>query len=219
MPHGLKTSETFKIDTGADGNLMPITMFAKFFPKISLETLGKTIESGSHCLLTTTYLSSNLEHVVWKFPSRETEYLQVLCSRIQHHDYWTSADSEKLDLVKVNFDVIEKENSIKVVHNVESDSFKKQMKQNFLNCSKGIGCMDGEISIKLYNGVIPHTELIRQSTPCYAKPLKDELDKLCKEKILHKVDISKPIEWLNSFICVKNQMGKLGYVWSNDTSQ
>ena len=27
MPHGLKTNETFKIDTGADGNLMPIMMF------------------------------------------------------------------------------------------------------------------------------------------------------------------------------------------------
>ena len=35
MPHGLKTSETFKIDTGANGNLMPIMMCAKFFPKIS----------------------------------------------------------------------------------------------------------------------------------------------------------------------------------------
>ena len=46
MPHGLKTKETFKIDTGADGNLMPITMFVRLFPKISLETLEKMIESG-----------------------------------------------------------------------------------------------------------------------------------------------------------------------------
>ena len=45
-PHGLKTSETFKIDTGADGNLMPITMFAKLFPEINLDTLAKTIEQG-----------------------------------------------------------------------------------------------------------------------------------------------------------------------------
>ena len=43
-PHGLKTSQTFKIDTGANGNLMPIMMFAKLFPKISLDTLGKTFE-------------------------------------------------------------------------------------------------------------------------------------------------------------------------------
>ena len=35
------------------------------------------------------------------------------------------------------------------------------------------------------------------------QPLKEELEKLCRGKILHKVDISEPIEWLNSFVCVK----------------
>ena len=45
-PHGLKSTETFKVDTSVDGNLMPITMFAKLFPKISLDTLSKTIEKG-----------------------------------------------------------------------------------------------------------------------------------------------------------------------------
>ena len=39
--------------------------------------------------------------------------------------------------------------------------------------------------------------------------LKMELDKLCKEGILHKVDISEPIEWLNSFVCVKKSNGKI----------
>ena len=29
-------SKTFKVDTGADANLMPITTFANLFPKISL---------------------------------------------------------------------------------------------------------------------------------------------------------------------------------------
>ena len=42
-----KTSmQTFKVDTGADGNLMPITMFTKLFPKVSLDALGKTVETG-----------------------------------------------------------------------------------------------------------------------------------------------------------------------------
>ena len=44
-PDGLKTNETFKIDTGADGNFMPITMFVRLFQKISLETLEKIVES------------------------------------------------------------------------------------------------------------------------------------------------------------------------------
>ena len=41
------------------------------------------------------------------------------------------------------------------------------------------------------------------------EPLKLELDKLVKEGILHKVDISEPIEWLNWFVCVRKTNGKI----------
>ena len=44
--HGLRSKQTFKLDTGVDGNLMPITMFTKLYPKVSLEALSKTIEKG-----------------------------------------------------------------------------------------------------------------------------------------------------------------------------
>ena len=75
------------------------------------------------------------------------------------------ADSEKLDLVRVNFDVIEWKSSVKVVHNVshmqESANFKKQIETEFPDLFHGIGCMDGEIPIKLHKGAIPHTEPIR----------------------------------------------------------
>ena len=69
--------------------------------------------------------------------------------------------------------------------------------------------MDGEISIKLCNGAIPHTEPIRHVPHAMQEPLKAKLDKLCKEGILHKVDISKPIGWLNSFVCVKKPNGNI----------
>ena len=41
-----KSKQVFKVDTSADGNLMPITMFTKLYPKISLETLSKTVDKG-----------------------------------------------------------------------------------------------------------------------------------------------------------------------------
>ena len=44
--NGNVTKQTFKVDTGADGNLMPISMFTRLFPKISLDALGKTVETG-----------------------------------------------------------------------------------------------------------------------------------------------------------------------------
>ena len=42
-PDGRSSDQVFKIDTGADGNLMPISMFAKLFPKGSLDALNKMI--------------------------------------------------------------------------------------------------------------------------------------------------------------------------------
>ena len=42
-PDGQSSDQIFKIDTGADGNLMPISMFAKLFPKVSLDALNKMI--------------------------------------------------------------------------------------------------------------------------------------------------------------------------------
>ena len=61
------------------------------------------------------------------------------------------SDSEALGLVKVNFDVIEKGNSTKVVHNIESESdcFKSKLKQNFPDLFKGISCMDREMFNKI----------------------------------------------------------------------
>ena len=41
-----RSKQVFKIDMGADGNLIPVTMFTKLYPKISLETLAKTIDKG-----------------------------------------------------------------------------------------------------------------------------------------------------------------------------
>ena len=45
-PAGEVSKQTFKFDTGADGNLMTITVFTKLFPRISLKTFEKTVENG-----------------------------------------------------------------------------------------------------------------------------------------------------------------------------
>ena len=45
-PNGNVIKQTFKFDTGADGNLMPITMFTRVFPKIILDALEETIKTG-----------------------------------------------------------------------------------------------------------------------------------------------------------------------------
>ena len=99
--------------------------------------------------------------------------------------------------------------SVKVVHGVISDSFRKQMESEYPKLFKGIRLMDGEISTKLKDGAIPHVEPVRCIPHAMQEPFKKELDKLVDEKILHKVDIAGPIEWLNSFVCMKKPNGKI----------
>lgn len=70
--------------------------------------------------------------------------------------------------------------------------------------------MKCEVSFKLCDCAIPHTKPIRCVPHAMQQPLNDELDKLCKQKILHKVDISKPFEWFNSFACVKIMYEMIG---------
>ena len=117
-------------------------------------------------------------------------------------------DSEKLGLVKVNFDMVKNE-CVKIINEVTDESFKCDIEREYPELFKGIGLMDGEISIKLEDGAIPHVELIRRVPHAMQEPLKLELDKLVSEGILHKVDISEPIEWLNSFVCVRKLNGKI----------
>ena len=190
---------------------MPITMFVRLFPKISLETQEETVENGVTLFAynntpikqfgtCSVKISCIGKQIICKFYAIESNTVNIGAS-----------DSKTLGLVKVNFDVIGKRNSIRVIHNIESESdcFKKQIETECPNIFKGIGCMKGEISIKLHDGAIPHTEPIRHVSHVIQQPLKDELDKFVKEGILYKVDISEPIECLTSFFCVKKENGKI----------
>ena len=108
-------------------------------------------------------------------------------------------DSEKLGLVQVNFDMVKNEH-VKIINEVTEESFKHNIEREYPELFKGIGLMVGEISIKLKDGAIPHLEPIQRVPHAMQEPLKLELHKLVSEGILHKVDISEPIEWLNSFV-------------------
>ena len=204
-----KSKQVFRVDTGADGNLMPITMFTKLYPKVSLENLAKTIDKGI-----TLYAYNNTPIKQYGACSVKVSFKnrQEICKFyvVKHATAILGvSDSEKLGLVKVNFDVIQSK-TVTLVHDVSmSEVFKHEIETEYPELFKGIGCMDSEISIKLKEGAIPHVEAIRRVPHAMQELLKMELDKLCKEGILHKVDISEPIEWLNSFVCVKKSNGKI----------
>ena len=206
-PNGKTSLQMFKIDTGVDGNLMPTSMFSKLFPKVSIEVLGKTVEKD-----VTLFPYNNM-------PIREFGTCSIRLSFkgnsaicrffvIEHEIAIVGInDSENLKLIRVNFDMVEK--GVKVIHEVTEESFKQKIESEYAEIFKGIGLMKGEISIKLKEGAVPHVEPVRRFPHAMQEPLKTELDKLVKEEILHKVDISETVEWLNSFVCIKKANGKV----------
>ena len=209
-PDGWSSDQIFKIDTGADGNLMPISMFSRLFPQVSLDALSRTVNKS-----VTLYAYNDTEirpfgtcsvKLNFKGKSHVCKFFVV-----QHKTAIIGiTDSEKLGLVQVHFDMV-KNGHIKIIDEVNEESFKQNFEKEYPNLFKGIGLMDSEISIKLKDGSIPHVEPIRSVPHAMQEPLKAELEKLVKEGILQKVDISEPIEWQNKAMSGSNSFEQMDH--------
>ena len=116
----------FKIDSGADGNLMPITMFSKLYPKMSLDALHSTIERGI-----TLFGYNNTPIEQYGTCSVKISFIekQQIC-KFYMVEYNTvilgMSDSEKLGLVKVNFDMIQSKTVKLVKWNQNSQSCSRE---------------------------------------------------------------------------------------------
>ena len=157
-PDGWSGDQIFKIDTGADGNLMPISMFAKLFPKVSLDALNRTVNKS-----VTLYAYNDTEIKQFGTCSVRLNFkgkLHVCNFFVVEHETAIVGitDSEKLGLIQVNFDMVRNENHIKIIDidEVSEESFKQTIEKEYPDLFKGIGLMEGEISIKLKDGAIAH---------------------------------------------------------------
>ena len=137
-PDGWSSDQTFKIDTGADGNLMPITMFTKFFPHVSLDALSRMIYKS-----VTLYAYNNTAikqfgtcQIRLNFKGRS-----FICKFyvVEHETVIGGiSDAEKLRLVQVNFDTVR---DVKIIHDEikegqASQAFKEKIERDHHNISK-----------------------------------------------------------------------------------
>ena len=104
-PDGWSSDQVFKIDTEADGNLMPISMFAKLFPKVSLDALNRTVNKS-----VTLYAYNDTEIKQFGTCSVRLNFkgkTQVCKFFVVEHKMAIVCitDSEKLGLIQVNFDI------------------------------------------------------------------------------------------------------------------
>ena len=126
-----RSKQVFKIDTGMDGNLMPITMFMKLYPKISLETLAKTIDKG---IMLYAYNNTHIKQYGTCSVKVTFKGRQEICKFyvVEHSMAILGvSDSKKLGLVKVNFDVIQSK-TIRMVNNISlSEVFKCEIETEY----------------------------------------------------------------------------------------
>ena len=118
IPDGWSNDLTFKIDTGADGNLMPITMFAKLFPRVRLDALSRTVDKDI-----TLYAYNNTPikqygtcNVKLSFKGRST--ISKFFVAENETVIVGISDSEKLRLIQVNFDMVKNEH-VKIIIEVK----------------------------------------------------------------------------------------------------
>ena len=145
-----------------------------FSLKISLDALEKTVEKGL-----TLFAYNNTPITQFETCSVRLRFKgkAAICKFfvVEHERAIVGiTDSEKLGLVKVNFDMIDK--GVKVIHEITAESFRKQIESEYPDLFKGIGLMDGEISIKLKDSAIPHIELVCRVSHAVQESLKKEIN-------------------------------------------
>ena len=213
--NGKSLKTHFKVDTGADGNLLPLGEFFKHFPNANMTQLAKTVDSS-----TKQYAYNNTE-------IKQLGVRELLVEYREHHkicqfyvvDFPTAMlrihDSESLRLITVHFDCIGADMSqtdtyVNAIQNdADSDDFSIRIKCEYKDLFTGKGDMNTTIDIKLKEGVIPYVAPICHVAHALQEPLRLKLEKLVDEGILCKLKIDEKSEWLNSFVCVRKPNGSI----------
>ena len=185
----------FKVDTGADGNLLPLGEFFKHFPNANMNQLAKTIDSS-----TKLYAYNNTA-------IKQLGMCELLVEFREHHkicqfyvvDFPTAIlgihNSESLRLITIHFDCVGAEISqtlpetegkiyVNAIQNdADSDEFSIKIKHEYKDLFTGIGNMNTVIDIKLKEGAIPYVAPIHVAH-ALQEPLRLEMEKLVDEGIL-----------------------------------
>ena len=215
--NSLKTC--FKLDTDADGNLLPLEEFFKHSPNANMTQLAKTIDVG-----TKLYAYNNTEIEQLGACELLVEYREH-CKICQFYvvDFPTAIlgihDSESLGLITIYFDCIGAETSQTstktdmyvnaIQSDADSDDFSIRIKCEYKDLFTVIGNMNTVIDIKLKEGTIPYVAPIHHVAHALQEPLGLELEKLVDESILCKLKIEEKSEWLNWFVCVRKPNGRI----------
>lgn len=181
---------TFKVDTGAQANLLPLSWVRRNAPKAKITHTDAKLRSYSggviaHCGVTT---------------------LEMIC-----HD---STKTVRFFIVKkartpiLGLLASEQFGLIRRVANVslEAEIARTGVKE-FSGAFQGLGCVSRSYKMELQPGTVPVVQPARRIPHALRRPVQEELERLVKAGILKKAD--GPTDWVSPIVIARKKSGQL----------
>ena len=212
----------FKLDSGAHGNLMPISMYQSSFPGLPHDVLRKSIDKRvmlvannkqeikqlGHCCINVSNPSTGKSKMCKFFVVgdccnpiiglHDSIALNLLSVNVPFTDRWTdkscSLRTDSIDVEKIGEEIL--------IHDFILKKYKKLL--------TGIGhfkCAPAEIKLK--DNAVPVQKSPRRIPVAMRDEFQEEIDSMVKVGILTKLDKNQATEWLNFFVVVRKPSGKL----------
>ena len=180
--NGCQEQVNFKIDTGAEANVLPMAIARRLQSKILPSTAGLTsytrhriINVGRTLITLHSTVDKQVKDSVW-FELVDGDFPPIL----------GLSTSVELSLVK-RIDVVNTQSIL----------------DEFADCFQGIGCFSREHKILLDPNVKPVVNRARRIPLSMEDKVKAELNKMEKNNIITKID--EPTEWVNSMVVVEKK--------------
>ena len=178
--------EVFKLDTGAQCNVLPKTLYDKITVKplqsssAKLESYAKTcIKPVGKCELSCWVLGKKYQAC---FQVVNGNYMPLL-GRVS---------CEQMGLIQR-------------INTVRSESILDE----FPEVLQGLGCLPGKYHISIDPSVPPVVHPPRRVPHSKREPLRRELDRMESIGIVEKVPLNEPADWVSSLVCVDKPNGSL----------
>ena len=178
--------ELFKLDTGAQSNVLPKAAYDKITTK-PLQSSSAKLESYTKTRIKPV---GKCELPCWV---RGEEY--QVCFQVADGNYVPLLGRE----------TCEKMHLIQRINAVKDNSILDEFPEVF----QGLGCLPGKYHININPSVPPVVHPPRRVPHSKREPLKKELGRMVEAGILEKVPLNEPADWVSSLVCVDKPDGSI----------
>ena len=211
-----ETTLKAKIDTGAQGNVLPLHIYHNMYPQnINANSKPRPRTLNQSKVILVAYGGSEIKHFgTAKIPC---EFKGI---KITATFYVTDTSgpaifglhtATQLNLVKFNLEVKKSPQSEPCTQSVKSAPIrsKQDLIARYPECFDGVGKLTGEYHITLDPAVPPVVHPPRKVPISMKDEIKDELDNMVKNDIIAKIQEGEPTAWVNGLVYQRKSNGRL----------